>query len=111
MIISEMDFLDRAHLDRQTLEVWIEQEWLIPSRTTTELAFSELDLARARLIRDLVQDLGVNEEGVGVVLNLLDQMHSLRNALAVVLHSVRERSAPPDAGSAKVQGQGLSDHS
>ena len=65
MIISEMDFLDRAQLDRQTLEVWIEQEWLIPSRTTTELAFSELDLARARLIRDLIRDLGVNVEGVG----------------------------------------------
>jgi len=106
MIISKMEFLKRAQLDRETLEVWIEQEWLIPSGTTTELAFSELDLARARLIRDLVQDLGVNEEGVGVVLNLLDQMHSLRKALAVVLHSVRERSAPPDAGSSKVQDQG-----
>jgi len=106
MIISKMEFLKRAQLDRETLEVWIEQEWLIPSGTTTELAFSELDLARARLIRDLVQDLGVNEEGVGVVLNLLDQMHSLRKALAVVLQSVRERPAPPDAGSAKVQDQG-----
>jgi hypothetical protein len=65
-----------------------------PSGTATELAFSEADLARAQLIRDLIQDLGVNHEGVGVILNLLDQMHGLRRALADVLQSVRERSAP-----------------
>ena len=57
MIISKMDFLDRAQLDRAILEVWIEDEWLVPSGTATELAFSETDLARAQLIRDLIQDL------------------------------------------------------
>ncbi len=30
MIISKQDFLDRAQLDRETLEVWIEEEWLVP---------------------------------------------------------------------------------
>lgn len=97
MIISKKGFLDRAQLDRETLDVWIEEEWLIPSGTASEQAFSEADLARARLIRDLIQDLGVNDEGVGVILNLLDQMHGLRRALADVLQCVRERSAPPDA--------------
>jgi chaperone modulatory protein CbpM len=98
MIISKQEFLDRAKLDREILEVWIEEEWLVPSGTTTEVAFSEADLARAELIRDLMQDLGVNEEGVGVILNLLDQMHGLRRALADTLRSVRERSDSPDAG-------------
>jgi chaperone modulatory protein CbpM len=98
MIISKMDFIDRAKLDRKTLEVWIEEEWLVPSGTATELTFSEADLARAQLIRDLTQDLGVNDEGVGVILNLLDQVHGLRKVLADVLQSIRERSAPPDIG-------------
>ena len=31
MIISKLEFLDRAQLDRETLEVWIEEEWLVPS--------------------------------------------------------------------------------
>jgi chaperone modulatory protein CbpM len=57
------------------------------------MAFSEVDLARAELIRDLMQDLGVNDEGVGVILNLLDQLHGLRRALAGTLQSVRQRSA------------------
>ena len=105
MIISKQDFLDRAQLDRQTLEVWIEEEWLVPSGTATELAFSEADLARAKLIQDLTQDLGVNAEGVGVILNLLDQMHGLRIVLADMLQAVRERSSPTHAGSSMGQDQ------
>ena len=97
MIISKQEFLDRAQLDRETLEVWIEEEWLLPSGTTTEATFSEADLARAELIRDLMQDLGVNDEGVGVILNLVDQLHGLRKALAVLLQSVRQQSSTPDS--------------
>ena len=90
MIISKLEFLDRSQLDRETLEVWIEEEWLVPSGTATDQSFSEADLARATLIQDLMQDLGVNEEGVGVILNLLDQVHGLRKALADVLQSKRK---------------------
>ena len=94
MIISRSEFLYRTQLDQETLEVWIGEEWLIPIATETEPTFSEADLARAELIRELKRDLGVNDEGVGVILNLLDQVHSLRTALAEVLQSVRERSLP-----------------
>ena len=95
MIISKLDFLFRAQLDQETLEVWIEEEWLIPSETTGEPEFSEADLARAKLIRDLKHDMGVNDEGVGIILNLLDQMHTLRKAMADMLPSKRERSDLP----------------
>jgi chaperone modulatory protein CbpM len=105
MIISTQDFLARAQLDRETLDVWIEEEWLVPSGTATERAFSEADLARVELIRDLIQDLGVNDEGVGVILNLLDQLHGLRRALADLVQSVRQQPAPPTAGSSIGQDQ------
>ena len=105
MIISKRDFLERAQLDRETLEVWIEEEWLVPGGTATEPAFYEADLARAKLIRDLRQDLGINDEGVGVILNLLDQVHGLRKALADMLQFVRERSVQSDAGSSMGQRQ------
>jgi chaperone modulatory protein CbpM len=103
MIISKLEFLDRTQLDLETLEVWIEEEWLVPTRTATELAFSEADLARAELIRDLKQDLGIDDEGVGVILNLLDQVHGLRKALAEILRDARERSITP--GSAERDSQ------
>ena len=103
MIIGKLEFLDRTQLDHETLEVWIEEEWLVPTRTATELAFSEADLARAELIRDLKQELGINDEGVGVILNLLDQVHGLRKALAEILRDARERSITP--GSAERDSQ------
>src|ERR1700682_5232556 len=99
MIISKLEFLSRAQLDRETLEIWVEEEWLVPSETAAEIRFSEADLARAKLIRDLKYDLGVNDDGVGIILNLLDQMHGLRKALADVLKSVRKQSSSPDSGS------------
>ena len=91
-MITEREFLERARLDSRTLSVWIEEEWLIPARTADELAFTDMDLARANLIRDLRDNMGVNHEGLGVVLHLLDQMHSLRRALAAALED-RARSA------------------
>jgi chaperone modulatory protein CbpM len=93
MIITTLEFLQRAQLDRETLEVWIEEEWLVPRGTPEEFSFSEADVARAQLIRDLKQDLGVNDEGIGVALNLLDQVHGLRKALADMLQSLHEQSA------------------
>jgi chaperone modulatory protein CbpM len=95
MIISKLDFLYRAQLDQETLEVWIEEEWLVPNETAGEPEFSEVDIARAKLIRDLKHDMGVNDEGVGIILNLLDQMHSLRKAMADMMPSKRGRSDLP----------------
>lgn len=90
-MITEREFLERARLDRRTLSVWIEEEWLIPARTSDEFSFTDMDLARANLIRDLKDNMGVNHEGLGVVLHLLDQMHALRRALAAALESAHER--------------------
>lgn len=92
MIFTTVDFLTRAQVDRETLEIWIEEEWLLPSNTTLGRGFTEADLARAQLIRDLMNDLGINAEGVGVVLSLVDQVHSLRNVLAEVVSSARPRT-------------------
>jgi chaperone modulatory protein CbpM len=90
-MIDEREFMERAHLDRGTLEVWIREEWLIPSQADAHLAFTEMDLARANLIHDLKVNMGVNDEGLGVILHLIDQMHGLRRALADALASMRER--------------------
>jgi chaperone modulatory protein CbpM len=95
MIITKTEFLLRTRLDQQTLEVWIQEEWLSPEQADPEPLFSEADLARAGLIRDLQGDMGVNKEGVGVILNLVDQIHSLRWALA---NRIGSRSAEVDDG-------------
>jgi len=45
------------------------------------MRFSDTDAARAHLIRDLKTDFGVNDEGVDVVLHLVDRLYGLRKAL------------------------------
>ncbi len=89
MIISKLEFLSRTQLDQETLEICMREEWLLPAEASGEPAFAEIDLARAKLIRDLQHDMGVNHEGIGIILDLLDQMHSLRQAMAETLASRR----------------------
>jgi chaperone modulatory protein CbpM len=91
MTITRQEFLLRARLDDGTLEAWIAEEWLIPTGSAAEPAFTDADVARAALIRDLKHDLDVNDPGIGVILGLIDQMHGLRRTLADVLRDVRER--------------------
>lgn len=72
------EFISRSHLDAATLNTWIEEEWLMPLESGSTRQFSDADLARALLIHDLKVDLGVNDEGIAVILHLLDQLHGLR---------------------------------
>lgn len=81
MTLSKQEFLAMSGLQVQTLEFWLEQQWIIPEETPAGLDFSDQDIARARLIQDLKGDFGVNDEGIDVVLHLVDQLHSLRHLL------------------------------
>jgi chaperone modulatory protein CbpM len=88
-MISMQEFLLLTRVEHQSLEAWIAAGWLIPPQTEPELAFSDVDLARAQLIRDLHDDLGVNDEGISVILHLIDQVHGLRRSMEVLLNEVR----------------------
>ena len=88
-MISAQEFLIRTRVEHHVLEAWIEAGWLVPPQTEPELMFSDVDLARAQLIRDLREDFGVNDEGISVVLHLIDQMHGLRRSLQSLLKEMR----------------------
>lgn len=89
MKISKEEFLSLSGVGHETLNAWIEDEWLIPSGSSVELSFSEIDIARAQLIRDLQVDFGVNDEKVGVILNLVDQLYGMRRTLMELRQEVR----------------------
>ena len=92
MKLSKQEFLSLSGMGHDTLDTWIEEEWLVPSGTSLELSFTEVDIARARLVRDLQMDFGVNDEGVGVILNLVDQIYGMRRALMELRRTVRSTS-------------------
>jgi chaperone modulatory protein CbpM len=95
--MQTQEFIDRSHLDVPTLNAWIEAEWLMPVTNQEAFLFSEADLARARLIRDLKGDFGVNDEGIAIVLHLLDQLHGLR-CLVRDIHAMELPDRAKDAG-------------
>ena len=81
MIRGKQEFLIHSGIEAQTLELWLEQRWLVPAEGAAGLSFSDMDVARARFIGNLKMDLGVNDEGIDVILHLVDQLHGLRAAL------------------------------
>ena len=95
--METQEFIGRSHLDTQTLEAWIEAEWLVPLSSGSTFHFSDADLARARLIQDLRLDFGVNDEGVAIILHLLDQLHGLR-CLVRDIHAMELADRAKDVG-------------
>ena len=84
------EFLTRLDVRVQTLDFWLDQEWLVPDRTAAEMSFSDIDVARGRLIQDLKHGFGVNDEGVDIILHLLDQLHGFRRAFEDLHEGVKE---------------------
>jgi chaperone modulatory protein CbpM len=71
------------------LEGWMAAGWLTPNADEGIQQFSEIDVARARLIQDLRRDIGVNDAGIGVILDLIDQLHGLRRTLGHLLTALQ----------------------
>lgn len=52
----------------------IEREWIVPADIQKKF-FDMEDITRILLIKDLKDDLGVNDESVPIILHLIDQLH------------------------------------
>ncbi len=99
MKLDRTEFLAISGLHDATLEVWLEQSWIVPSDAGPETSFSEIDVARARLIRELQDDMGANDAGIDIILHLMDQLHGMRRAMRELhaQHTTLEKP-PGDAG-------------
>ncbi|MCK8787592.1 chaperone modulator CbpM [Roseomonas sp. NAR14] len=70
-----------AGLRASEIEGWIAQGWVRPSRGADGFAFSEIDVARVRLIVELRDEMEVGEEAMPVVLSLLDRLYAERRRM------------------------------
>lgn len=91
--MNKQEFLNSSGVQVQTLDFWLEQRWLIPAETSVGIQFSDADVARAHLIHDLKHDFGANDEGIDVILHLMDQLHGLRRAFLQLQGEIQKR--PP----------------
>ncbi|WP_441512197.1 chaperone modulator CbpM [Bosea sp. TAF32] len=89
--MTKQEFLSSSGIQVQVLDLWLEQRWLIPEEAEAGLLFSEIELARAHLIRQLKDDLGANDEGIDVILHLVDQIHGLRRVLGELREEIKGR--------------------
>ncbi|MDY6970659.1 MAG: chaperone modulator CbpM [Spirochaetota bacterium] len=67
-------------LSKKFIETCIEKEWIIPCDCDNDLLDLE-DISRIQLINDLMNDFGVNDEAVTIILHLIDQIHSLQGQI------------------------------
>lgn len=91
--MNKQEFLNSSGVQVQILDFWLEQRWLIPAETSVGIQFSDADVARAHLIHDLKHDFGANDEGIDVILHLMDQLHGLRRAFLQLQGEIQKR--PP----------------
>lgn len=71
--------------NEEMLRGWVAAGWISIEEEQIGQPLSEADHARCNLICDLQKDMGINEDGIDVILNLLDQIHGLRRALRETL--------------------------
>lgn len=77
-----------VRLEPFELEHWIAQRWVLPESEGSHYVFSEIDVARVRLIVELHRDLAVGEDAIVVVLRLLDQLYATRSQMRSLLRAL-----------------------
>lgn len=87
------EFCRMSGIHEDALADWIEADWLRPKQTRNGWRFSLIDLTRVTLVLDLRGRMGVNDEGVAVILHLLDQIHGLRRALRGTTSATARRAS------------------
>jgi chaperone modulatory protein CbpM len=77
-------------VSEEFIQECLRNQWLEPlDKEPGKLARE--DLARLLLIRDLMEDMGVNDESVPIILNLIDQIHALKGRVLLAGEKVKEQ--------------------
>ncbi|PRY80546.1 chaperone modulatory protein CbpM [Yoonia maritima] len=77
-----------TRLTRRQLVRFIEGNFIKPQLAPTGYVFRQIDIARLELLCDLSMDLDLDETGLGIVISLIDQLHTARQDLAVLARAV-----------------------
>lgn len=81
--MTTLEELVRVHARLTTVHVerWVARGLLRPTAEGEQWIFEPVDVARAQLLADLTGDLGFDDEAAETVVDLLDQVHTLRRQL------------------------------
>ncbi len=89
------EVLDMMHtrIDRAMLEKYIERNWLRPVTADSGWVFEDIDIARLELVCHLTMDIQVNDDGMDVLLLVLDQLYDARTHMKHLAHAITHQPA------------------
>ena len=87
-MVDQPEFAGAIRVDIERLQVFIDRGWVSAPILEGRQVIREVDAARAALIADLADEMGVNDEGIDLVLDLLDQLYGLRTALGNLIDAL-----------------------
>ena len=80
------------------VERWVARGLLRPAGAAEAWRFEPIDVARAHLLAELVDDIGLDDDTAETVMGLVDQVHTLRAELGLLAKAIAEQpSATRDA--------------
>jgi len=94
--MTTLDELLRLHgrLTAVHVERWVARGLLRPVGGADAWTFEQVDVARVRLLAELVDDIGLDDDTVETVVGLVDQVHTLRSQLGLLAQAIAEQ--PPE---------------
>lgn len=92
---SLSELLNVAHgLTAVHVERWVARGLLRPSGSAESWIFEPVDVARVRLLVELADDIGLDDDTVDTVVALIDQVHTLRGQLGLLATAIAQQ--PPE---------------
>lgn len=93
--MTTLDDLLRQHGSLTTVHVerWVARGLLRPGGNADSWTFETVDVARTHLLVELTDDLGLDEETAAVVIDLVDQVHTLRGQLDLIAKAIADQPA------------------
>ena len=85
-----------AHSGLTTLRVerWVARGLLRPTPDGPESwSFEQVDIARVRLLAELGDDLGLDDDTIEAVIGLIDQVHTLRGQIDLLARAIADQPA------------------
>lgn len=81
-----------GRLDRARLTRFVRIEVIRPADAGGRAVYRQVDIARLELLCDLCDDFELNDDALGIVMELVDQLHGTRSDLVALMRSLAEEA-------------------
>lgn len=81
-----------GRLDHARLTRFLRIEVIRPADSGGSVVYRRMDIARLELLCDLCDDFDMNDDALGIVMGLVDQLHGTRSDLVALMRALGEEA-------------------